>query len=345
MGNSTSSILNIIKGSNITNSKNFGVIFNDTLDVDYLNEKNTELKKLVNNNRNIPNIKSTKKVFISNSEYLYLVKNFINYFNENNKNRMNYLRKSFGIKYLINDTHFLYFILFFCEFEDFERTSRAQNILFLSLNEKDKDFILEDSVIIARILGEWPTSDVLLGNEDEFGKKRFIDIFKDQPIRYVMDDNIIGNILSKKGYITDNYYERGFPPKKFRTENPRYYKNEKEKDVKIMIGDKCLDVKDNKLSFKKCNQTKSLFSFTEDNKLKYINDNQNNCVSFHKDGDISLSPCDTIDSCDTSNELQNCNTFKPRKYGGLEIVGKNRMCLDNDKTSTECYKVNKLKLI
>ena len=339
MGNSTSSMINMIQGHNITNIRNLGAVFKDVLDVDFIKEKDADLKKLVNSGLKLPKVEKTFNAKLSNSEYMFLTKNFVNYFNENNKNRMAYLKKSFGIKYAINDTHFLYFILFFCEFEDFKRSSKAQNILFLSLSEKETSFNFKDSILYAKILGQWGSSDVLMGSENEFVKSRFIDIFKDDPIRYVLDPHIIQDVLNKKGYITDNYYDRGFPPKKFKTQEPEYIKVETASRIKL--DNKCLNVKDNKLSFVDCNKTESKFIFTDKSKLKYTNDNNNNCVAYHGNGDITLVPCDTINTCNSSNGVQSCQVFKPRKFGGLEIIGKERKCLTKFKTAEDCYKASK----
>lgn len=339
MGNSTSSTLNMIKGHNITNIKNIGAVFKDVLDVDFIKEKDVELKSLVNNILKLPKVEKTFNAKLSNEEYMFLTKNFINYFNENNKNRMAYLKKSFGIKYVINDTHFLYFILFFCEFEDFKRSSKAQNVLFLSLSEKDKSFNFTNSILFSKILGQWGSSDVLMGSENEFVKSRFIDIFKDQPIKYVLDEHIIQDLLKNKDYISNNYYDRGFPKKEFKTQKPEYIKPTN--SVRIKLGNKCLNVTDNKLSFVDCNKTESNFQFTDNSKLKYTGDENNNCVAYHGNGDVTLVPCDTINTCDGSNGVQSCQIFKPRKFGGLEIVGKDRKCLSNKKTSVDCYNADK----
>ena len=45
MGNNTSSLLNLVKGHNITNIKNFGAVFKDTLDIEFIKDKETQLEK------------------------------------------------------------------------------------------------------------------------------------------------------------------------------------------------------------------------------------------------------------------------------------------------------------
>jgi hypothetical protein len=340
MGNQTSSLLGIIKGSNITNSKNFGTIFKDELDIKYINGKNSELKNITNKNRKIPKIKKTLKVKLTNEEYMYLVKNFVNYFNENNKNRMSYLKKSFGMKFEVNEKYILYTIIFFCEFEDYKRTSRAQNILFLSFSEKGENFNFPSSILFAKILGEWASSDILMGNETEFDKKRFINIFRDEPIKYILDKNTIDNMLSNKEYVSKYYYERGFPEKKFKTEKPIYYKPKN--NVKIKIGNKCLNV-NNGVSFTECSQTKSLFNFLDNNKLQIVG-SDNMCIAYHNDNNMSVVPCETLQNCGNS-DLQSCQLFRARQYGGLEIVDKNRKCLTTSKTAGNCYETNKVSFI
>ena len=107
MGNSTSSALNMIQGHNITNIKNYGAVFKDVLDVDFIKEKDINLTKLTNTSLKLPKIDKVINAKLSNQEYIYLAKNYINYYNENNKYRMNYLRKSFGLKYFINNEYYL----------------------------------------------------------------------------------------------------------------------------------------------------------------------------------------------------------------------------------------------
>lgn len=335
MGNNLSSKLKMIKGSNITNIKNFGAVFKDDLDIDFIKEKEDNLEKL-RNKIVIPKVKKVTNTQLTNQEYLYLTKNFINLYNENNKKRMSYLKKSFGVKYILNDKYILYFVLFFCEFEDFERNSKAQNIFFLSFSEQNKNFDFEESIVFTKVLGQWPSSDILFGNEDEFIKIRFIDIFKDQPIKYVLDEQIIKKVLEDKKYITEYYYDRGFPPKNFKTIKPQYMKTTK--PVKIKIDDKCLDIKEGKILFNLCDLTKSKFNILE-NKLQY--ENTNNCIAFHKNRDMSLVPCDTINVCDNSNNLQSCQIFSGRKFGGLEIVGKNK-CLNKNLEAIDCHKAQKV---
>ena len=134
--------------------------------------------------------------------------------------------------------------------------------------------------------------------------------------------------------------------KKFKTINPQYI-NLKKKIMKIKINDKCLDVKDHKMWFNFCDLTKSKFNILENNpgrtKLQY--ENTNNCIAFHKNREMSLVPCDTINVCDDTNNLQSCQLFKSRKYGGLEIVGKKDKCLSKGFKAIECYKADKFSYI
>ncbi len=345
MGNNLSDSLNIIRGSNITNINDFGAVFNMELERNYVTEKNKELKKLVNEKNKMPKVSSSVSVPITNEEYLYLTKNFINYFNENNDDKMAYLKKSFGLKYFADKKYVLYFILFYCEFADFVRSSKAQNILFLSLSEKDKPFNFTESIIFAKILGQWPASDVLMGSENEFAKIRFINIIQDRPIRYIMDEHIIKDILANKEYITDYFYDRGFPPKTFVAIPPQYIKIDK--PSKVQIGDKCLSVDEGKVSFVNCEETEAKFQSTNDYKLKYTNNNDNTCVDFHGNNDITLAPCDTLQRCngDAYSNLQSCQILKYRKYGGLEITDyEKEKCLNSTGKYADCSRADKVTL-
>ena len=337
MGNNTSSLLNLVKGHNITNSKNFGAVFKDTLDIDFIKDKETQLEKLRNKSIKVPKINKVVNTKMSNDEYLFLTKNFVNYYNENNKERMAYLKKSFSVKYLLDGETILYGIMFFCEFEDFQRNSKAQNILFLSLSEKGKTFDFPKSILYTKVIGQWGSSDILMGNENEFVKSRFIDIFKDEPIKYVFDRETIKKILGGKKYITKYYYERGLPEKKFKTIKPQYI--DPKKAVSMKLGDKCINVNNGKVQIGKCGDNATKFFIQKDKKMYHKK--SDSCLGFHQDGDMSLVPCDTINVCDDSNKLQSCQLFQPRKYGGLEIVGKKNKCLSKDMKAVECYKADK----
>jgi len=337
MGNNTSSLLNMVKGHNITNTKNFGAVFKDTLDLKFVKDKETRLKSLVNSSIKVPKIKDVKSVKMTNDEYLYLTKNFINFYNENNKERMAYLKKSFSAKYELDGKLILYGVMFFCEFEDFERNSKAQNIIFLSLSEIGKDIDFAKSILYTKVIGQWGSSDVLMGNENEFVKSRFIDVFKDNPVKYIFDQDTIKKILGGKKYITKYYYERGYPKKEFKTIKSQYV--DPKKSVGIKLGDKCIDLTNGKINISKCHANSTKFLVRENKKLYH--ESSDSCLAFHKDGEMSLVPCDTINVCDDSNKLQSCQMFQARKYGGLEIVGKKDKCLSKDMKAVECYKSDK----
>ena len=341
MGNNTSSMLNMVKGHNITNVKNFGAVFKDTLDLKFVKDKETRLKKLVNSSINVPKIKDVKSVKMTNDEYLYLTKNFINYYNENNKERMSYLKKSFSVKYELDSKMILYGVMFFCEFEDFSRNSKAQNIIFLSMSEMGKDFAFPETVLYTKVIGQWPSSDILMGNENEFVKTRFIDIFKDETMKYVFDKETIQKIHGGKKYITKYYYERGYPKKKFKTISSQYM--DPKKPVGIKLGDSCINVNNGKVGISKCNGNTAKFLIRGDKKMYHKE--TDSCLAFHNDGDMSLVPCDTIDVCDDSNKLQSCQMFQARKYGGLEIIGKKHKCLSKDMKAVECYKADKFSFL
>jgi len=336
MGNQVSSQLQTVKPSNIVDTKNFGALFIDKLDTDFFNEKEKDLQKLVGE-KNIPQVinNNLKNIPMTKEEYLYLVKNFVNYFNEINKNRMNYLRNTFSLKYLINGTDILYIIVFFCEFEDFNRTAKAQNIMFFSLSKYGTNtFNFSESIVYTKIIGQLGTSDVLFGNSVNLSLFNFYDELRDKPVSLIMDEEIIKDILSNKDYILSYHYERGYPLKEFKTIPPEYYTPSGY--TKIKIGDKCLNINNNKIVFDKCENVKSNFKFNNSFNIEYKD--SGNCISYHKDNDMSLVPCDSKNSCNPDNQFgQNCNILKPRKYGGLEISGFDRKCLTSDGKMTDCY--------
>jgi len=338
MGNNISSQLQTVQPADVLDTKNFGAMFIDRLDVDFFNEKEKDLQKLVSG-KEIPNVinNNLQNVPMTKEEYLYLVKNFVNYFNENNKNRMNFLRNTFSLKYLINGTDILYIIAFFCEFEDFKRTSKAQNILFFSLSTYGTDtFDFKDSIVYTKIIGQWGTSDVLFGNSLNLSLYGFYSEIKDKPVSLIMDEEIIKDILKNKDYILSYHYERGYPLKEFKTNEPDYYIPDG--PSKIKVGNKCLNVvKNNRVIFDSCENVKSVFKFNKSYNIEYNNSGQ--CISYHKDNDMTLVPCNTKNSCGLNGNSisQNCNVMKPRLYGGLEVSGLDRKCLTSEGNITDCY--------
>lgn len=325
---------------NVQEVENTGAFFMDEEYTDFLSRKNKILSKIAFTNLNSESIESVEDKTFGNKEYLYMVKNFVNYYNENNKYKMNFLKKSIKRKYLVNGNKYLYIMLFFVEYEDgIMITPRAQNIALFYIVPKKELYFNVKNIMNTHIFSEWSTSDVVFGNEEEFLKKRFIDIFSDAAeVKYLFDQNVIDDIVNNKEYVSKFTYQRGIPERVFKGTDPSYVTITEPSQLKI--GGKCLNKTDNTISFGACGSKSDKF-ITGNHQIKHVDSGM--CVSYHKDGEISLVPCESITSCGTDG-LDNCNKLRIRKYGGLEITGKDDLCLDNDLNSKKCFTVNKIEL-
>lgn len=325
------SLLNKIKPSGIMDIINIGSIFKNELDTQYMYEKNLNLSKLINKSLSMPSLVKYKHKKIENDDYLRHIKNFILLYNENNKHKMRYIKKSIGFQYIMGEK-VLKISTFFGEFEDFGN-AKAQNIFFITLNNRVKpDF--GKSIVFTRIIGQWALSDVILGKDKGEMDIQFYDLFKDDDVRFLLDEKIIKDILDNKDYITNFYYQRGFPKREFKTFDPESFSSTK--PVKVQLGDKCLREDGGKISFGICGSATTFV--LKDGQIRH----GDKCVSFHGNGEIDLIDCDAPHECGESGG--NCNKFEMRRFGGMEVVGLDK-CLNSTKYTSECYSADRVKLI
>jgi hypothetical protein len=336
ISNRITSLLSSIKPSNIIDSLNIGTMFKENIDTKFIDKTNKNLVGIINKNLILPEINKITKLDYDNNEYLYMVKNFILFYNERHKERIAFFRKSYKYKYKVNDKYYLFLTFFFCEIENYEST-KTPTILFMNFKKITATKYDPETIIYSRVIGMSMKSDVFMGSEREIVKKRFIDIFKEE-IKYVLPDEINDYILNNKKYVTNYYYDRDFPKREFKTIIPEINKTNKLK--KLKLGDKCLDINGSNISFKECKNVKTKVKNTND-KIKTID---NFCLSYHAKNNYSLVPCDSITNCDNNGILNNCNQLKVRKYGGIEIVGMNK-CINNNGELSECYKADRVKFI
>ena len=269
---------------------------------------------------------------VENNEYLRHIKNFVLLYNEQNQHKMAYIKKSIGFQYVLGN-QVLRISTFFGEFEDFGN-AKAQNIFFITLNSRVKPIDFRETIIFTRIIGQWALSDVILGKDKGEMDIQFHDIFKEDDVKFILDEKIVKNILDNKDYITDFYYQRGFPKREFKTFEPEVVVPTKA--VRVQLGDNCLRESGGKLHFGSCHKA-TTFDM-KDGKIKH----GNKCVSFHGNGEVELIDCEAPTECRESGG--NCNKFKPRKFGGMEIAGTGK-CLNSTKYSSECHSAQRVKLL
>lgn len=322
-------------GKNYLNKNDYGIdLSNEPNDKKIILSKKPLLEKLINNKINLKNIdKSKLKIIPLSLRYkIKLINNFINLYNENNEKKINFIKSSLSIRLKSNDKN-IFLISFYTEFEDMKNI-RPFNIFFIALSN---DLNLYNKIAYIDIIGTKSHSDISFGNESSFLKNRFINIFKEKPLEIILNQNKINNLLNNKEYISKDSYERGFPEKKFDIVNPIYL-NKKEL-TKIKLGNKCFDIKNNKLILNDCEKSKK---FTYNNNK--IIDNNKNCLSFHNNNNLTFVPCDLENKCNNDNIINNCNEFKIRKYGGIEIKNINK-CLNKNLNLDECYKSDKVNFL
>lgn len=317
------------------NDKDIGMKFNEPKETEILNEKLPLLKKFENPKLSIKELKKDKIKIerLPLEKEINIIKHFINYINENSSFKINLVKQSLSTLLNVNNKK-IYLISFFSEFSDREHI-RPFNIFFISILEDDKNINIKDKIAYIDILGSKSHSDISFGTDYKLFEGRLINIFKEKPLKLILNQTKINNYLNKKEYVSKDTYERGFPKRKFETIKSFYKKTPNEK-VKIKIGDKCITDNNNIVVIKDCKESKKYE--IKDNKI--INDNKY-CLSYHKDKDLSFIPCDTNIDCKKDNIINSCKIIKFREYGGLEVNNMNK-CLNKNLELDECYKVEKI---
>ena len=336
-------LLNIIKNKILkhytyNNDKVYDFGINNEFDKyekKFIEKNKKNLKKLENKNLNLKKIerKNIKNMILKENEIQNIIDNFIQLYNENNKNRINNIKKTLNVKLNLNDKDNIYFISFFAEFEKFVH-SRYFNIFFICITN---NFDIENKILFVDILGSLGHSDILSGHYIKDLKGHYINVFKEKPLEFILNQNKINNLLEKREDPLKNRKQKKKEKNKYKTvESKNIF--EKENNIKIKIGDKCLKKKNGKIKLVKC-ENADIYNYDG----KYIKDDDNYCLTYHKDKDISFTSCKMKERCSKKNKNNNCKSVKFRKYGSLEFKKMNK-CLNSDLKLKKCYKTDKAKM-
>jgi len=337
-------LLNLIK-QKISNHSTFnkGVSFdfgiNDDKDIyekKFIQIIKKSLKKLENKKLNLKKIerKNIKNLILKNNEIEYIINDFIQLYNQNNKNRMNFQRKSLGVKLNLNDKDNIFFISFFSEFENYIHI-KYFNIFFICITN---DYNIKDKILFVDILGSLAQSDVLNANSFKDIKGDFINIFKDKPLEFILKQNEINKLLELRLNPTLDKYQRGILPNYVYKTNKIINIDTGSKKIKIKMNGKCLNQKNGNIILDNCEESK-----------KYIYDGKHiiddgYCLTYHNKKNLSFTPCKTEEICSMSNKINNCKTINLRKYGSLEFKEINK-CLNSKLELDDCYKTDKISIL
>jgi len=293
------------------------------------------LKKFENKNLNLKKIKrkNIKNMKIKKNEIEYLINNFVQLYNENNEKKINFQKKTLGIKLNLNDKDNIYFISFFADFENFPH-AKYFNIFFICITN---DFNIKDKILFVDIIGALGKSDVLVGNYSKNMRGQFINIFKDEPLEFILSQNKINELIENRENPLLFKYGRGIPELLHKTMNPIGIKTTSK--IKLNINGKCLNQKNGQIILDNCDNSEK-YTYNNNN---IINDN-GYCLTYHKKGDLSFTPCEITENCSKDNDINNCKTIKMRKYGSLEFKNMNK-CLNSKLELSKCYKTDKLSLL
>ena len=329
-----------IKDKNKDNTSDNGLNFdNEPREKKILEDKRPFLKKFENKSLSLKDLKkeNIRVEPLPLKTQINIIKHFINYINENSKTKINLVKQSLST--LLNvDNKKVYLISFYSDFSDREHI-RPFNIFFITFIEDDKNIDIKDKIVYIDILGSKPYSDVSFGSDYELFKGKLVNIFKEKPLKLILNQTRINNYLNKKKYQSLNSTsQRGIPKKVFKTIKSIYQEIPKD-EFKIKMGDKCVTDKNNRVILKDCEESKKYR--IKDNKI--LNEN-NFCLSYHEDRDLTFVPCDTNVDCKEGNIINSCKTIKMRKYGGLEVE-KMKKCLNKDLELKECHEVEKISFL
>jgi hypothetical protein len=331
------SLLNIIKNKILKHyTYNNGKIYNlginnnrDEYEKKFIEINKKKLKKFENKNLKLKQIKREKiqNIILKKNEIQNIIDDFIQLYNENNKYRINCLKKILNVKLKLNKKNNIYFISFYSEFENFIH-SRYFNIFFICITN---NFNIKDKILFIDILGSLGQSDIF---NDDFNKAQYVNIFKDKPLKYILNQNKINNLLENR---EDPIKNRKIFIKEYKTIES---KNIKEKiKAKIKIGNKCLNNENGKVFLKKCKESQ-YYNYNKN----HIKDKDNYCLTYHNDKNLSFTPCKIKENCSKQNKINNCKSIKLRKYGSLEFKNMNK-CLNSDFKLKNCHKTDKVNLL
>ena len=317
---------------------NFGINNNrDEYEKKFIKINKNKLKKLENKNLNLKQIKrkNIKNIILKKDEIQKIINDFIQLYNENNKYRLNCLKKTLNVKLNLNNKDNIYFISFFGEFENFVH-SRFFNIFFICITN---DFNIKNKILFVDILGSQGHSDILSGNYDKELKGQYINIFKDKPLEFILNQNKINHLLEKRTNPLLYTFQR--------KQDKRKYKTIKSKNIikkgkmKIKIGNKCLKQKNGKVILSNC-ENGDIYNY-DGNHIKTTK-HKDFCLTYHSDKDLSFTQCKIKEKCSKNKKINNCKSIKIRKYGSLEFKNINK-CLNSDLKLEDCYKTDKVTII
>ena len=331
----------ILKHYTYNNDKihNFGINNNrDEYEKKFIKMNKKKLKKLENKNLNLKQIKrkNIKNIILKNNEIQNIINDFIQLYNENNKYRLNCLKKTLNVKLNLNNKDNIYFISFFGEFENFVH-SRFFNIFFICITD---NFDIQNKILFVDILGSQGHSDILNGNYKKDLKGQYINIFKDKPLEFILNQNKINNLLGNRDNPLLYTFQRKQDERKYKTmESKNIIKKGK---MKIKIGNKCLKQKNGKVILSDCKNAE-IYNY-DGNYIKATDHNDNYCLTYHKDKDLTFTPCKIKENCSKNNKISNCKSIKIRKYGSLEFKNINK-CLNSGLKLKNCYKTDKVTIL
>jgi len=328
----------ILKHYTYNNDKihNFGINNDrDEYEKKFIKINKIKLKKLENKNLNLKQIKrkNIKNIILKNNEIQKIINDFLQLYNENNEKRINCIKKTLNVKLNLNDKDNIYFISFFSEFENFIH-SRYFNIFFICITN---DFNIKNKILYVDILGSQGHSDILNGNYNKDLKGQYINIFKDKPLEFILNQNKINNILENRENPLKYTFQRKQDKNIYKTMESKNIT--KKGEMKIKIGNKCLKNKDGKIILNDC-ENADIYNYNGTN----IKDKDDFCLTFHNNNNLSFTPCKTEEKCSQIKKINNCKSIKMRKYGSLEFKKINK-CLNSDLKLEDCYKTDKVSIL
>ncbi len=294
----------------------------------------------------------------SKSEANKIGKEFVNKYNANSKNNVEFVKLGTLPKKNLILNKLRYVLTIFIKIPNFMHV--FQILLVIEIDKKDflqgkydgKSLELLNNIVVCTLLGSSIHSDILFGSENTFEtqpliintsgnydkKGEYLWLPKKKEAERLVNEKFkkYGGKRYGLGYIMNVLKKKKSP-----TEYQKYDFDE----GLIKIGEKCIDkyLGKNRWTVSNCDTAKQIFKH-KDGKFKI---DEENCLSYHGNGKLAYSSCDKT-NCLTGDGLQNCNKFGFRKFGGVEIIGKEKCLKPNDDNTwgeTDCYKAPKVKFL